>query len=548
MDRLLKKNIEDARYINPDKISLEGFTYKNIYDLLKKKVEEKSDENFLTFYNEGILKKELTYKEFMISVFLLSEYMQKLDISNGSKVILFSTNHYNSVIFYLSCWTLGAVAVPVNVNEEISRIEYIVKNAGVKYIFSSIKNNEKLKSIKSVFIKNFEDINYSEQNTFNFDLGKSVDLNDEALIVYTSGTTGNPKGVVLTQFNLLIDSFFVAKWNNVGKNDSMMCVLPLHHVNGIVVTLLTPLIAGGRIVLNNKFHSNSFFRIIEKESVKITSVVPTLLQFLLHSDIEITNYNLNNFSHIICGAGPLTCELARNFEEKFKVKIVHGYGLSETTCYSCFIPQNLSDTKHKKWQNDFGFPSIGIPLQCNEMEIHDDKGKSLNEGEKGEIVIRGLNVMKYYFENDEANAKAFEHGWFHSGDEGFFKLDDKGNKYFFITGRLKELIIRGGVNISPLEIDEVLNSIDFVESAIAVGFDNEWYGEEIGAYVKLKTGFSESDDLKQNILSFCREKLPAYKSPKVVVFSNSIPVTSTGKYRRNSVKKEFELFQKIQYK
>ncbi len=163
------------------------------------------------------------------------------------------------------------------------------------------------------------------------------------------------------------------------------------------------------------------------------------------------------------------------------MKIVHGYGLSETTCYSCFIPQNLSNAEHKKWQNEFGFPSIGIPLQCNEMEIYDDKGKSMNEGEKGEIVIKGLNVMKYYFENEEANAKDFEHGWFHSDDEGFFELDNKENKYYFITGRLKEMIIKGGVNISPLEIDEVLNSIDFVESAIAVGFDNEWYGEEIGA-------------------------------------------------------------------
>lgn len=548
MDKILRKNIEDARYLNPDNIPLEGFSYKNIYNLLKEKVEEKPDESFLSFYDDGILKKDMSYKEFMISVFFLSEYMQKLGISNGSKVILFSTNHYNSVLFYFACWTLGAVAVPVNVNEEVSRIEYIIENAGVKYIFSSIKNNEKLKSIKSVFIKNFEDINYSEQNTFNFDLGKSADLNDEALIVYTSGTTGNPKGVVLTQFNLLIDSFYIAKWNKVEKNDTMMCVLPLHHVNGIIVTILTPLIAGGRIILNNKFHTNSFFRIIERESVKITSVVPTLLQFLLHSDIEISNYNLNNFSHIICGAGPLTCELARNFEDKFKVKIVHGYGLSETTCYSCFIPHNLSIEEHKKWQNDYGFPSIGIPLLCNEMEIHDVSGKSITEGEKGEIVIRGLNIMKYYFENDEANAKAFEHGWFHSGDEGFFRFDDKGNKYFFITGRLKELIIRGGVNISPLEIDEVLNTIEFVESAIAVGFDNDWYGEEIGAYVKLKNGISESDESKKKILSYCMEKLPAYKSPKVVVFSNSIPVTSTGKYRRNSVKQEFEPYRKIQYK
>jgi len=548
MDIALKKNIEDARYLDTVKIQLaDGFKYNNIFEMLKRKVENDQDGLFLTFYNDGKLDKQMSNKEFMVSVFYLSGFMQRLGISNGSKVVLFSTNHYNNVIFYFACWTLGAVAVPINVNEEFGRIEYIVGNAGAKYIFTTKEYNAKITGLKSVVITKFEDINYSAQTTFNFDIGRSASINDEALIVYTSGTTGNPKGVVLTQFNLLIDSFFIAKWHKVNKGDAMMCVLPLHHVNGIVVTLLTPLIAGGKIVLNNKFHTHSFFPVIEKESVKIVSVVPTLLQFLLHSEIDIKRYNLSKFSHIICGAGPLTCELARNFEEKFNIKIVHGYGLSETTCYSCFIPYNLPNDEHKKWQNDFGFPSIGIPLQCNEMEIHDDKGNSMNEGERGEIVIKGLNVMKYYFMNDEANTKAFENGWFHSGDEGFFRFDNKGNKYFFITGRLKELIIRGGVNISPLEIDEVLNSSELIESAIAVGFDNDWYGEEVGAFVKLKNGIPESDEIANEILKFCRNKLPFYKSPKVVVFSDFIPVTSTGKYRRNSVKDRFESYKKIQF-
>ena len=156
----------------------------------------------------------------------------------------------------------------------------------------------------------------------------------------------------------------------------------------------------------------------------------------------------------------------------FGLKIVHGYGLSETTCYSCFIPTELSETEHKKWLLDHGFPSIGIAIEPNEMDIHNEMGESLPENTRGEIVIRGHNVMKYYDENSEANDKTFEFGWFRSGDEGFFIYDEKGNKYFFITGRLKELIIRGGVNIAPLEIDEVLMSISEIKSAIAVGFDN----------------------------------------------------------------------------
>jgi acyl-CoA synthetase (AMP-forming)/AMP-acid ligase II len=232
----------------------------------------------------------------------------------------------------------------------------------------------------------------------------------------------------------------------------------------------------------------------------------------------------------------------------FGLRIVHGYGLSETTCYSCYIPVDLEQAKHKKWQNEFGFPSIGIEIEPNEMDIQNDKGESLPEGERGEIVIRGHNVMKYYDSNPDANAKTFEFGWFRSGDEGFYKTDEQGRKYFFITGRIKELIIRGGVNIAPLEIDEVIMSIPEVKSGISVGFDNDWYGEEVGALVLLKDNVSATEDLKEQIISMCRQKLPFYKTPKVIVFSDSIPVTSTGKYQRNKVKHLFEEFKTIQFK
>ena len=232
----------------------------------------------------------------------------------------------------------------------------------------------------------------------------------------------------------------------------------------------------------------------------------------------------------------------------FGLKIVHGYGLSETTCYSCFIPTELNKAEHDKWLLSYGFPSIGIAIEPNEMDIHNESGESMPENSRGEIVIRGHNVMKYYDENAEANDKTFEFGWFRSGDEGFFKSDENGNKYYFITGRLKELIIRGGVNIAPLEIDEVLMSMPEIKSAIAVGFDNDWYGEEVGALVLLKDGTEATDELKNKIIQHCRTKLPAYKSPKVVVFSDSIPVTSTGKYQRNKVKHLFAEFKTGQYK
>jgi long-chain acyl-CoA synthetase len=362
---------------------------------------------------------------------------------------------------------------------------------------------------------------------------EAVTKDDEALIVYTSGTTGNPKGVVLTQYNLLADAKGISEWHGIINSQRMMCVLPIHHVNGTIVTLVTPMYAGASVVLNRKFQSEHFFERIEKEKVNVVSVVPTLLAFLLEYYKEKQIPRSAPLRHIICGAGPLTVELGEQFEDAFGIRIVHGYGLSETTCYSCYLPVSLNDAEHTHWMRDFGFPSIGCAIPQNEMMIADEEGNELSPSQKGEIAIRGFNVMKYYYNNDEANGKTFSYGWFRSGDEGFYEVDENGNNYFFITGRLKELIIRGGVNISPLEIDEVIARCPGVKTGIAVGFENNFYGEEVGAYVKKIEGANIS---KEDVIAFCKEHLPFSKAPKVVVFGNDIPVTSTGKYQRNKCK------------
>jgi acyl-CoA synthetase (AMP-forming)/AMP-acid ligase II len=224
---------------------------------------------------------------------------------------------------------------------------------------------------------------------------------------------------------------------------------------------------------------------------------------------------------------------------------VHGYGLSETTCYSCYLPISLDDTEHIHWMRNYGFPSIGCAIPQNEMMIADEEGHELVPSQKGEIAIRGFNVMKYYYNNDEANGKTFSYGWFRSGDEGFYELDRKGNKYFFITGRLKELIIRGGVNISPLEIDEVIARCPGIKSGIAVGFENDFYGEEVGAYVQKMDGANISEE---DVITFCKDNLPFSKAPKVVLFGDEIPVTSTGKYQRNKCKALFAKWRSVQFR
>lgn len=563
-----KQNINRAHFVNgiaPDKYRV---NYRNIFELLQYQAQRQPDDNFVTFYPDSGDKTTLTYAKFANRVYKTANLLKAKGISAGDRITTISHNHINTVIQYFAAWCIGATVVPVNISEEPDRIEYILKSSKTKLAFIYGHYFNKFKDVLSKLlilpIVHSYEISNAEPGICNFESElelqndlfipeDSVNQENESLIVYTSGTTGLPKGVVLTQYNLMIDAEGISKWHGITKGTVMMCVLPIHHVNGTVVTIMTPMYAGGSLILNQKFHTDSFFKRLADEKVNIVSVVPTLLQFLCHdyesgkNEIEQIPA-LKSFRHIICGAGPLTCELVSKFENMFALKIVHGYGLSETTCYSCFIPTELSETEHKKWLLDFGFPSIGIAIEPNEMDIHNEHGESMPENTRGEIVIRGHNVMKYYDENSEANDKTFEFGWFRSGDEGFFVNDEKEKKYFFITGRLKELIIRGGVNIAPLEIDEVLMSIPEVKSAIAVGFDNDWYGEEVGALVLLKENIAGSDEVKERIIKHCREKLPAYKSPKVVVFSDSIPVTSTGKYQRNKVKHLFAEFKTGQFK
>jgi len=552
MDDITRTNILKAHYFGEKSATDYLVKYKNMLEILNERLRESPAKSYITFYDENGKKSGLSYEEFINKAFRLANFMLSNGISKNDRVTTFSHNHYDTVILYFACWAIGAVVVPVNVSEEPHRVKYILEDSQSKIIFSRSQYIAKLELAKSPDqrIINF-DIDSFNNYPNSLNMKYTVDKEDECLIVYTSGTTGNPKGVVLTQYNLMSDALAISNWHNLHDDDVMMCVLPIHHVNGTVVTVMTPMFYGGSLVLNQKFQTETFLKRLEEERVKVVSVVPTLLQFLLHSEENIHNYDMKNFSHIICGAGPLTCEVARNFEQRFGLRIVHGYGLSESTCYSCFVPVDLNKEDHHRWQNESGFPSIGIPIECNDMEIHNDKGESLPENMKGEIVIRGHNIMKYYYGNDEANRKTFEFGWFRSGDEGYFTPDENGNKYFFITGRIKELIIRGAVNISPLEIDEVLSSIDFINAGIAVGFENNWYGEEIGALVVLKNNEAapeRKEELKDEILKLCRKNLPFFKSPKVVVFVDSIPVTSTGKYQRNKAKDLFKEWKNVQFK
>lgn len=556
--------IQAARSVNGIPFSQISLPYSSVGELLVAQTRIAPGKEWLVYFDENDERIAFSRVEFMKRVNGIARFLLEQGITRGSRIATVTHNHWETVVQYYAAWMIGATVVPINVGEDDDRIAYILSNSGADLAFVRGEYLERLRSISDRFpglrsvigcgiIENEEDAAFCT-DFFDQALADRLEepwilprihmLDHECLIVYTSGTTGNPKGVLLTHGNLLADAQGISAWHGIDTETRMMCVLPIHHVNGTVVTLVTPMYAGGSVVLNRKFRTGTFFQRIADENVAIVSVVPTLLAYLCSSKIDITELDLSGFRHIICGAGPLTCELAERFETQYQVPIIHGYGLSETTCYSCFLPVNLDTETRRQWLTEHGFPSIGVPIPQNEMAIHDEHGNPVAEGERGEIVIRGHNVMPGYYNNREANENAFTYGWFRSGDEGFVLDGEDGNRYFFITGRLKELIIRGGVNLSPLEIDEILNSHPKIDAAIAVGFENSWYGEEVGAYVRK----ADESLTEEEVIAFCAESLPFSKQPKVVVFGDDIPVTSTGKYQRNKVKELFLAYKETQFK
>ncbi|MBP8116855.1 MAG: acyl--CoA ligase [Nitrospira sp.] len=510
--------------------------------------------NFLTYCDDDRnLRRTYSYAEFGTIVEQIAEMLHfKFGLSRGDRIATVLFNHDLTTLIYFAAWTLGVAVVPINIEEPPEKKRYILEHseASVALCWQDVYREitglqSMLPALRDVValgdggILGEKETTKGKRRTISNaarpgQAAPASRLDDPALIIYTSGTTGPPKGVILTTANLLIDADAIADRHGFGLTDRIMCVLPIHHVNGIVVTLLTPFYCKGSVVLNRRFKTGSFWRRIHDEQVTSVSVVPTLLEFLLDADENLAAYRLDRFGGVICGAGPLLRDTAIRFEDRFGFPIRHGYGLSETTCYSCFLPNDLTGEEHRHWLTDFEFPSIGTALRHNEMAILDEYGKPVSEHTRGEICIRGRTVCAGYFKRDDANEAAFQWGWFRSGDEGYYITDESGRRFFFISGRLKELIVRGGVNISPLEIDDVLKGHPAVKFAMAVPFENRYYGEEIAAYIVPKD--PASPPTEADIRAHCRGRLPFAKQPKVLLSGTEVPYTSTGKPKRLELK------------
>jgi acyl-CoA synthetase (AMP-forming)/AMP-acid ligase II len=341
---------------------------------------------------------------------------------------------------------------------------------------------------------------------------------DPALLMYTSGTTGRPKGVILSHANLVAGGLNTAQGHQLTASDRAMCVLPLYHINGLCVTVMGPLVTGGTVIMPARFSVSGFWPVIARYSATWFSVVPTQISYLLHNeDSGFVGPGKVRFGR--SASAPLSPDVHRAFEERFSVPIIETMGLTETAAQILSNPMPPGERR-------IGSPGLAVG---NEVIIADERQAEVQRGSEGEVLVRGANVMQGYLKSPEATAAAITpDGWLRTGDLG--RMDKDG--YVFITGRLKELIIKGGENIAPREVDEALYSHPAVVEAAAFGRPCKTYGERVEAAVVL-SGHAEVSET--DLIALCTTKLGPFKAPDRIHFLQELPKGPSGKIQRKGL-------------
>lgn len=506
----------------------------NLRELVNSQAEKYKDKVFLYWKDTTV-----SYAQLDALSNQVANFLHDLGIRKGDKVSVYLPNMPEYVYLYLGIPKIGAVTGPVNALFKPREVKFVVGHSEAKAIVTIPKLMPLVNQIKGDLphLKHIIIIGEPTEGTLNFsELMEKASTNnppeveidektDPAAILYTSGTTGFPKGVLQTHFNIRRNAEMIKDFMQAKEHYRFMLILPLFHVNAQIVTIMGPLTIGASCILTPGFSAQTHWETVAKYKASTFSCVPTILSILLRMPHE--NLDLSSLEFVICGAAPLPVEVFRAFEDTFKCKVVEGYGLTEGTCASSVNPLPTETEDRRK------VGSIGLPLPGNEMKIVDSQGKDLPPNTKGEIVVKGDNVMKEYFKNPEANAETLKDGWLYTGDIGH--MDEAG--FFYITDRKKDMIIRGGENIYPREIEEVIYSHPAVSLGTVIGVRDKIYGELPKAFVVLKEGESVTEE---EIIEYCKEHLADFKVPKYVEFRDDLPKTPTGKIMKQPLREEEE--------
>ncbi|MFC1851623.1 long-chain-fatty-acid--CoA ligase [candidate division CSSED10-310 bacterium] len=498
----------------------------NLGTYLDTAVAKFQDKPLLQFYDQTI-----SFKEFGDQVNKLANGLKKLGFNKGDFIHVYVQNGPEVLISYFAIQKIGAIAGPINGFWKAAEVEYLLndsKGAGLiiedQYIPILNQIRSKCPDLKTVIEigqspasghVSFATLMADSSNNPVLDQSAPEDL---AFIFYTSGTTGNPKGVLLSHKNVLADKDGIAGALHLPAGKTILIFLPMFHVNAMLTSYYS--IEGGfQIVLRKGFSATEFWEVVSTYKVNFWSAVPAVYQILL-SDPGSQKYDLSSLEFGICGAAPLTEETMKQFEKTFNIPIVEGYGLTEATCVSTINPR---DGIRK-------VGSIGLGIPGQEVKIVDEEGNECPPDKPGEIVIKGDPVMVGYYNRPDETAKTIREGWLHSGDVGY--KDEDG--YIFIVDRIKDMIIRGGENIYPKEIDNFLATHPKIAEAATIGVPDKIKGEEVKAFI-----VAADDSLtEEEVLQFCRDNVAAYKVPKYIeILAEDFPRSPVGKVLKKELKK-----------
>lgn len=483
---------------------------------------------------------EISNVEVQKNVQEIAYMLRHLGIEKGDRVIVCMPNNPEVMLGYQGIWNAGAVVLPTMYQLHSREIHYIATDSEAKAIITSSEMLPKIieatkdmdqkpmllvvnESEDHKYTTNADDLQiydfYNELNKHRGQTAPEQDLNDKDLsvILYTAGTTGKPKGVMLTHKNLYsvasIGTYVKEDW----ERETTISVLPLSHSFGLTLAN-RPLLLGDSIVLLPKFDVAEMCKAIEKHQVKNLTLVPAMIQQMVYSP-ETEKFDLSCLEAVTSGSASLPVQVSKKFREKFNADVLEGYGLSEA---APIVSATIKGMPVKPG-------SAGVPLPGVNVRIANENGEALPTGEVGELLVSGDNIMTGYYNDSEASDNALVDGWLHTGDMA--RLDEEG--YLFIVDRKKDLIIRGGFNIYPRDLEELIMSYEGVAEVAVFGVPSETMGEEVIAVVAPESGVALTES---GLITYCQEHLAKYKTPRKVVLVEELPRNGVGKIQKNRAK------------
>lgn len=473
-----------------------------------------------------------TFGELLNDVDHLANVLYNSGVRKGDRVAIGLPNWYETVLLIFATAKIGAILVPFNPLYQTDEVTYILKDSQPKVLFMTDRLGKKALDILAQYTQELVIVRgeMTEYDSFVNYIKKNVQATNEIMIdvnedvyciLYTSGTTGDPKGVMITHRSVVQSGLTISQELHCNNEDAYIIAAPLFHVFGMACNLFSATARCSRIVLIERYNPRHMLEVIEKEKVTIQQGVPTMFLKELELD-EFDDFDVSSLRAGIVGAAPITPEQMKEIRSCLGMNLCQSYGITETGSVT-MTPYNDSEEKI--------ISTLGKPISGVKIKIVDKNRKKLPVNEVGEIAIHSFGTMKGYYNMPDETKQVIDHdGWFYTGDLG--RLDENG--YLYFTGREKELIIRGGYNIYPQEIEEVLLKNSAIIDAAVIGIPDDILGEQVCAVVQLRN----QDLSKEDIIDYVAKYVSTYKVPQEVVLVEEFPITPSGKIRKNILKQQ----------